>query len=94
MATLRLVSTSVAVWSNGAALPVTWLWRSELAPGGVPTMVVSGNAYSLAERGALESIASKLAPTLMHAGFVTFVEASYAIHLGIPCTMHRVRRTG
>lgn len=23
----------------------------------------------------------------------TFVEASYAIHLGIPCTKHRVRRT-
>ncbi|MNC67494.1 hypothetical protein D3C75_1179960 [compost metagenome] len=30
----------------------------------------------------------------MQAGFLTFVEASYAIHLGTPCTMHRVRRTG
>lgn len=30
----------------------------------------------------------------MQAGFLTFVEASYAIHPGTPCTMHRVRRTG
>lgn len=29
----------------------------------------------------------------MQAGFLTFVE-SYAIHVGTPCTMHRVRRTG
>ncbi|VVP54016.1 hypothetical protein PS850_05607 [Pseudomonas fluorescens] len=37
--------------------------RSELAPGGVPTMVVNDNACLLVKRGALESIASKLAPT-------------------------------
>ena len=40
------------------------LCRSELAPGGVPTMVVNDNAYLLAKRGALESIASELAPTI------------------------------
>jgi hypothetical protein len=32
--------------------------RSKLAPGGVPTMDVNDNAFNLAKRGALESIAS------------------------------------
>ena len=39
------------------------LCRSELAPGGVPTMDVNDNAFFLNERIALETIASKLAPT-------------------------------
>jgi hypothetical protein len=37
--------------------------RSELAPGGVPTMDVNDDEDFLDERGALKSIASKLAPT-------------------------------
>jgi hypothetical protein len=37
--------------------------RSELAPGGVPTMVVNDNAASLTPRGVLRFIASRLAPT-------------------------------
>jgi hypothetical protein len=39
------------------------LCRSELAPGGVPTMVVNDNARNLTPRGALRFFASKLAPT-------------------------------
>jgi hypothetical protein len=38
--------------------------RSELAPGGVPTMVVNDYACCLNKRGACRFFASKLAPTV------------------------------
>jgi hypothetical protein len=44
------------------------LCMSELAPGGVPTMVINDNACLLVKRGALETIASKLAPTEAESG--------------------------
>ena len=44
------------------------LCRSELAPGGVPTMVVNDNAFILDKRVAFETIASKLAPTEAESG--------------------------
>jgi hypothetical protein len=37
--------------------------RRSIGPGGVPTMDVNDNACFLNKRAALESIASKLAPT-------------------------------
>ena len=45
-------------------MPSNHACRSELAPGGVPTMVVNDNAGILMPLGVVEFIASKLAPTV------------------------------
>jgi hypothetical protein len=56
------VSSSVVSRVRGD-MSVISACRSELAPGGVPTMVVNDAAYLLGKRGVLKLIASKLAPT-------------------------------
>ena len=43
-------------------------YKSKLAPGGVPTMVVNDDAYLQVKRGALEFFASRLAPTVIGGG--------------------------
>jgi len=45
-------------------MPSNHACRSELAPGGVPTMVVNDNTGILMPLGVVEFIASKLAPTV------------------------------
>ncbi len=55
--------------------------RSELAPGGVPTMDVNDDEGCRDERGALEFFASKLAPTLQWVHQVVGDQSAVINHL-------------